>query len=299
MTPDRPRELIHAVWEAGHALAALNVNNMETVQAVIAAAEDAGSPVILQISPGAIAYAGYETITALVISEAKRASIPAFVHLDHCQDPALVRTAMAGGFTSVMFDGSTLPYEENVAITAALVLEAHERGIAVEGELGVIGGSESMTLDDARRSTTTPADAEAFVKATGVDILAPALGTVHRMPSDSVVIDLELLSSLSQAARRPLALHGASGIQRSQLPVVIASGVGKVNVSSRISRAFAAGVRGALAEREDHLDLRRYLGAGRDAVRQLAADYIELCGALAGEGSSAGRNWSSAVREPE
>lgn len=300
MMPRRPRQTVAGVVAGGGAIVAMNVNNMETVQAVVAAAEECASPVMLQISPGAIEYAGYETITSLARSAAERASVPVLIHLDHCRDPEVVRAAIADGFSSVMFDGSVLPFDENVETTAELVRLAHSRHTIVEAELGMIGGSESSTIDDARRATTLPADAARFVDSTDVDFLAPALGSLHRMPDDSVTLDVSVIASLAAAARRPLALHGGSGVVRGQLRALITAGVGKVNISSRVGRAFATGIQAVWDADSTMLDLRRYLGAGRDEVRRLAVDYLTTCSAE--QGMLAGRatqSWSSQITEAE
>lgn len=297
MKVDNPRALIAEVRLSGRALAAFNVNNMETIQAVLAAAEGAESPVMLQVSPGAIEYAGYEAITTLAFSEASRASVPVFVHLDHCRDADLVHRAIDDGFTSVMFDGSALPVERNVEITQQVVVAAHSVGVAVEAELGTIGGSESMTLEEARASVTTPAEARDFVAATGVDILAPAIGTLHRMPNDSVALDLSLITSLAEATDRPLALHGGSGVQRKLLTALIRAGITKVNISSRVGRAFADGILTTWESEPEQRDLRRYLGAGRRQVELVAGEYLALCG---WKGTADRRaEWSGAAREVE
>lgn len=299
MRPDAAGFLASA-REARYALPAFNVNNMETIQGVVAAAEAAASPVILQVSPGAIAYAGYETIRDLAFAAADRSSVPVLVHLDHCRDPAVVRRALADGFTSVMFDGSSLAAGENASLTRALVEEAHAVGAILEGELGAIGGSEDSTLDEARRTVATPSEVAAFASATGVDILAPALGTLHRMPDDSVELDLPLLASLAAAAGRPLALHGGSGVARAQLPAAVAAGVGKVNISSRVGRALADGILSELDSPSGPVDLRRYLGAGRDAVRGLGIEYMELCGSAGRAAPTAARGeWTASIGEPE
>lgn len=298
MKVDNPRALIDEVRRSGRALAAFNVNNMETSQAVVAAAEAAGSPVMLQVSPGAIEYAGYHAITAIVFSESIRASVPVFVHLDHCRDADLVRRAIEDGFASVMFDGSFLPLERNVEITRQLVVAAHSAGVAVEGEIGTIGGSESMTLEEARACVTTPAEAREFVAATDVDILAPAIGGLHRMPNDSIALDLPLISSIAEATDRPLALHGGSGVQRNLLASLIRAGITKINISSRVGRAFADGILTTWESEPEQRDLRRYLGAGRRQVEQLVREYLALCGWEDGTTHQRAA-WSGAAREAE
>jgi ketose-bisphosphate aldolase len=291
-------DVLRDAFEAGYAVPAINVANMETAQAVLRAADEAGSPIMLQISPGAIAYAGYDSIREIAFAEADRASAPVVVHLDHCREPEIVRQALADGFGSVMFDGSRLSWDENVAVTRAIVAQAAAAGAAVEGELGIIGGSEDMTLADAQAMLTSPAEAAAFVAATGIHVLAAAIGTLHRMPDDSVELDATAVRAISHACGRPLALHGGSGVQRSQLPQLVECGIGKVNVSSRVSRAMAAGIRLAWATDAGQGDLRRYLGSGRDEVRRLAEDYMQLCGSA---GRSANRELEPVdlIDEPE
>lgn len=258
------------------AFAAFNVSNLETTQAVLAAAEEARAPVILQLSPGAIAYAGYGTLMRLVFHAAEQAAVPVLVHLDHCRERDLVIRAIDDGFGSVMFDGSRLPFEDNVRTTLEIVGRARRAGVAVEAELGVIGGIEDTTPERANDERTTPEEARRFVEATDVDLLAPALGSVHRMPDDAVSLDIAHLARVAAAAGRPLALHGGSGVARQDLGAAIEAGVGKVNISSRVSRALAAGIRATWEESPGELDLRRYLGAGREAVRRLAIEYFGL-----------------------
>lgn len=271
------RALFAAAREGGYAIAAFNVSNLETAQAVLAAAEESSAPVILQVSPGAIAYAGYRPLTRLMMDLAGEALVPVVVHLDHCREPAVVERAIDDGYDSVMFDGSRLELEANLRSTVRLVELARRRaGVAVEAELGVIGGSED-TDPSIGVPTVRPEDAAAFASATGIDVIAPALGNLHRMPDDSTRLDAGLVRAIAEATRLPIALHGASGIARDQLPELVAAGIGKVNISSRVSRALAAGIRESWAA-EDGGDLRRFLGAGRDRVREMALEYIRLTG---------------------
>ena len=293
-----PRRMIAAAREGRWALAAFNVNNMETAQAIVGAAEDAGTPVMLQISPGAIDFAGYDAITGIAFGEAERASVPVFVHLDHCRDPKLVRRAVDDGFSSVMYDGSALPFDENVAATVAVVKVAHARGIAVEAELGSIGGSESTNIAEALDHLTDPEEAATFVRLTGIDMLAPAIGTLHRMPNESVALDQDRIALMASTTGCALALHGGSGVRKEELRSAIAAGVTKLNISSRIGRAFAEGIRRTWEEDPEQVDLRRYLGAGRTSVQALAADYIGLCGAPS-TGDHGRRAWSADTEEPE
>jgi ketose-bisphosphate aldolase len=237
----------------------------------------------------------------LAMDLAADAAVPVLVHLDHCRDPEVVARALTDGYDSVMFDGSRLELDENIRITTELVARARRRtGVAVEAELGMIGGSEDTDPAAAMRAVTRADDAAAFVSATGIDILAAALGNLHRMPDDSTRLDEDRVRAIADAAGVPLALHGASGIDRGQLPALIAAGVAKVNVSSRVTRALAAGIREAWATDPDALDLRRFLGEGRSHVRDMAAGYFKLLGSEgAGTGEAASAGWSASLDEVE
>lgn len=291
--------LIGSAFTAGYALPAINVANLETTQAVVRAAEGRGSPVMLQISPGAIAYAGYEAMLDLALGEASRTAVPVLVHLDHCREPDTIRRALADGFSSVMFDGSRLEYDENVRLTREIVAEARPLGVAVEAELGYIGGSEDTTLTEARAAATSAEDAASFVAATGIDVLAPAIGSLHRMPEDSVELDIATVQRIAAACGRPLALHGGSGVKRSQLPALIAAGVVKVNISSGVSRALAAGIQQSWQGEAAELDLRRFMAAGRDAVQKVVEQYMDLCGSAGRAGMATQEARRDELDEPE
>ena len=170
----------------------------------------------MQLSPGAIAYAGYGPLTRLVMDLAEAATTPVVVHLDHCREPAIVAQAIEDGFDSVMFDGSRLTFEDNVEATCRLVelARARDPGIAFEAELGLIGGREDTTAGAAVAARTTPDEAARFVAATDIDVIAPNLGNLHRMPDDSTELDLEQIRAIALATDRPIALHGGSGIDR-------------------------------------------------------------------------------------
>lgn len=302
MTRVKGGDLIQQAYSGQFAIPAFNISNMETGQGVLTAAEESRAPVFIQLSPGAIAYAGYETLSTLAFELAERASVPVIVHLDHCRDVEVVERALADGFGSVMFDGSRLPFEENVRLTRRVLDRAADSGASVEGEIGVIGGVADSSPEDARRLAAAPEEAARFVAECPVDVLAPAVGTLHGMPDDAVELDLALIENIARAAGRPLALHGGSGVARSQLRAAIDAGVVKVNVSSRVSRAMAAGIRACWADDPTQLDLRRFLAAGRDRVAAMAAEYFELTGSrgIAGtaEHAAEARNWA-AVADPD
>lgn len=290
--------LVERARAGSFAIAAFNASNLETTQGIIRGAEASASPVILQLSPGALAYAGYLPLTRLVFAAAEDATVEVAVHLDHCRDLAVIERALGDGFGSVMFDGSLLDDAANAETTARVIgwaARATARGTAVrpavEGELGVIAGSESTDLETARAGRADPERCRWFVAATGVDILAPAIGNVHRMPDDSVELDLDHLAAVFAAATVPLALHGGSGVVRGELGGAIAAGIAKVNLSSRVGQALATGIREHWATEPDDRDLRRYLGRGRDAVESLAREYFALTG-------SAGRSTLRGATSP-
>lgn len=287
MTRASGKEWPRLAGEDGFAIPAFNISNLESAQGVLAAAEAANAPLYLQISPGAIAYAGYETLTHLAFDLADLASVPAIVHLDHCRDPELIRRAIADGYGSVMFDGSRLAFEENVRETRLVLQWAATTETGVEAELGVIGGREDSTLEAARLNATSPAQAARFVDQCPVDVLAPAVGTLHRMPDDSVELDVALIGAIAEACGRPLALHGGSGIAPTVLAAAIAAGVAKINISSRVGRALASGICSVWAAEPDELDPRRFLGAGRDAVAAMAGEYFAVTGAAGRAGRAA------------
>ena len=190
---------------SGTGLGAFNVFGIEHAEALTAAAEAAGTPVVLQISQNAVRYHGaLAPIGLATLALARTGTVPMVVHLDHATDASLVDEAVALGFGSVMFDASTMPYAENVATTAAMVRRCHDRGLDVEAELGEVGGKDGVHRSGVR---TRPDEAGAFVEATGVDALAVAVGTSHAMTERQVALDLELISQLRAAVPVPLVLR--------------------------------------------------------------------------------------------
>jgi ketose-bisphosphate aldolase len=281
------------------ALAAFNVFNLESLQAVVHAAEQSEAPVVVQVSPGAIDYAGLETLAAIAVRIADETQVPVAVHLDHCRDLDTLARAIDLGFGSVMFDGSALGFDENVRGTQRALELASATGAAVEAELGVIGGWEGSSLPKARAGATTPDEVSAFIRECPVDVLAPALGTLHRMPDEATDLDIDLVRRIASSAGVPLALHGGSGVVRASIPAAIRAGVAKVNLSSGVSRAFAAGIRDFWSVRPDEVDARRFLGAGRERVLSMAVDYFRLTGSAGRASTSRAVAAFRPVVEPE
>lgn len=257
-------EIIHAAAAAGRGVGAFNVIQLEHAEAMVAGAEAAGAPVILQISENAVKYHGaLEPITVGTLAVARAASVPVGVHLDHATSPELVFEAIELGIRSVMFDASALPYEENVAATAEVVKKCHELGVFVEAELGEVGGKDGVHALGAR---TKPEEARKFVAATGVDALAIAVGTSHAMLEKTAMLDFDLIAANRAAAGVPLVLHGSSGVPDKDLTHAVEVGMTKINIATALNQAFTNAVRTYLAENPNVVDTRKYLTPARDAV---------------------------------
>ncbi|MEU6279251.1 class II fructose-bisphosphate aldolase [Streptomyces sp. NPDC047028] len=256
---------------------AFNVVQIEHAQAIVAGAERAGLPVVLQISENTARYhGGLAPIGLASLALARGSAVPVSVHLDHAESEDLVHEAVRLGFTSVMFDASKSPYEENLAATRKVVAYCHEAGVWVEAELGEVGGKDGAHAPGVR---TDPEEARAFVQATGVDALAVAVGSSHAMLTRDAVLDLGLIASLRTAVDVPLVLHGSSGVGDEDLARAVAAGMTKVNISTHLNKIFTAEVRARLTAAPEVADPRTYLGPARDAV---AAEVARLLGVLAG-----------------
>jgi len=274
MTLAPTRQLMQDVCARGVGQGAFNVLHLETAEGLVAGAEDAGLPVILQISQNCVKYHGaLEPVALATLSVARRANVPVAVHLDHAEDEELVIQAVELGFGSVMFDGARLPYTQNVAVTARVTREAHRRGVYVEAELGEIGGKDGAHAPGVR---TDPTDAARFVQETGVDALAVAVGSSHAMTQRTAALDLALIGDLHRALDVPLVLHGSSGVADQQIVDAIAAGMRKINVSTHLNAQFTRGVRAALQGDPALVDSRRYLAAGRAGLVPEVARMLSL-----------------------
>jgi ketose-bisphosphate aldolase len=273
MTLADPRPLLAAAKAGGYAVGAFNVILLEHAEAIVSGAEQAGLPVILQISENTAGFHGsLAGVGSAALAIAHAASVPVVVHLDHAEDERLVHQAVDLGFTSVMFDGASLPYEDNQARTAAVAQHCHP-AVAVEAELGEVGGKDGAHAPGVR---TDPAEAAAFVAATGVDSLAVAVGTSHAMADRSAVVDLALVRELFTAVPVPLVLHGSSGVDDDGLVLAVRAGMTKVNIATRLNQVLTSAVRQVLAADESVTDPRKYLGPARAAVADEVALLLRL-----------------------
>ena len=283
-------------YKGGYAVGAFNVNNMEIIQGIVGAAKKLNAPVILQCSKGARDYAGLTYITKMVEAACADTDIPIALHLDHGPDFETCKQCIDGGFTSVMIDGSSFPYEENIAVTKKVVEYAHAHGVVVEGELGTLAGVEDdVVVEEGNESYTKPEEVEDFVKRTGVDSLAIAIGTSHGAykfkPGQKPQLRFDILEEVSKRLPGfPIVLHGASsvmpeyvkminefggsmpdaiGIPEEMLRQAASMAVCKINVDSDLRLALTATIRKHFAENPSHFDPRQYLKPARAAIQDV------------------------------
>ncbi|NED86123.1 class II fructose-bisphosphate aldolase [Streptomyces sp. SID11233] len=274
-------ELVSAAQAQGRGIAAFNVITLEHAEAIATGAERAGAPAILQISENAVKFHGgrLSAIAAAAAAVARTSAVPLALHLDHVESVDLLHQAHDEGFGSVMFDASKLSYAENVRATAEAVAWGHERGIWIEAELGKVGGKEGEAPLDAHAPgvRTDPAEAAAYVAATGVDALAVAVGSSHAMTERTAALDHELIGRLRDAVPVPLVLHGSSGVPDDEIrQAVAASGMVKINVGTALNTAFTGAVRSYLAENTTGVDPRKYIAPGREAMAATVAGFLGL-----------------------
>jgi fructose-bisphosphate aldolase, class II len=264
MTAAAMSEIVGPASAAGRGVGAFNIVGIEHAEAIVAGAEAAGAPVVLQISQNCVVYHGaLEPVASAALAVARAAAVPVAVHLDHATGEDLVREAAAVGLGSVMYDASGLPYPDNVAATARIARWCHERGMWTEAEIGEIGGKDGV---HSARARTRPDQAAAYAAATGVDALAVAVGSSHAMLTRDAVLDLDLIASIHRAVPVPLVLHGSSGVPDAGLAAAVTAGMTKINIATQLNKAFTAAVRACLAADPVLVDPRRYGAAAREAV---------------------------------
>ncbi len=262
-----------------YAVGAFNCNNMEIIQAIIAAAEAEQSPVIVQASQGAIKYAGIDYIVAMTRLAAESSRIPVALHLDHGTSYEQARLCIDRGFSSVMVDGSKLSVADNIALVNKVLADARPLGITVEGELGKITGTEDdIFVSDKESMYTEPEEARYFVAQTGVDALAVAIGTAHGQYKGVPKLDLERLEAIYQLVDTPIVLHGSSGVPDEAIRAAIARGVAKVNIDTNIREAFMAAAKAVITKNPDELDPRKMLGPAREAATAIIRQKIQVFG---------------------
>jgi len=295
------KEMFKKAYEGGYAVGAFNVNNMEIIQGIVEAANELKSPIILQVSAGARKYAKHNYLIKLVEAALLESDIPIALHLDHGDDFEICKACIDGGFSSVMIDGSKHTFEENIRLTKQVVDYAHAHGVTVEGELGKLAGIEDavhVNAEDA--SYTNPNEVEEFVKRTGVDSLAIAIGTSHGAfkfkPGTKPMLRFDILQEIERRLPGfPIVLHGASSVSQEYVKIIQANGgqlqdaigipeemlreaaksaVCKINIDSDLRLAMTAGIREVFVAHPDYFDPRQYLTVGRKNVKDVVAHKI-------------------------
>ena len=266
------RELYKYAQEKEVAIGAFNTNNLEVTQAIVSAANDLKLPLIIQTTPSAIEYAGLSEIFGIIKSLIDESTVPMVAHLDHAKDLGVINQCLDAGYRSVMYDGSDLLFENNVAETKKIVDIAHKYGALVEAEIGVVGrGEEGREV--VRQKLTSVDEAVNFVKLTDVDSLAVSIGNIHGAP-EGESIDIELLKKINEAVDIPLVLHGASGLKPSLIKEAIKNGIRKINIDTQIRQAFKIGIQESIDDPDK--DLRDYLSEAKDGVKAVVSKYLRL-----------------------
>lgn len=269
--------MLRDAQEGRYAVPAVNVENMEMALAAMEAAEERRSPIILQTTPTTVAYGGAQAYAALVRRRAEASPVPVSLHLDHGNSLSLLRDAAAAGYSSLMIDGSKLPFEENTDLTRRAVSIARRWGLPLEAELGRLGGKEDAVVL-AESSYTDPEMAAAFAERTGLSSLAVSIGTAHGIYKGVPRIDLERLEQIRSRTAVPLVLHGSSGLEGRVVRDCIARGICKVNFATDLRLVYSAAVKRYLREQPDAFDPKSYSSEGWQAVRRRVAEIIDLCG---------------------
>lgn len=272
------KNILKEAQEGHYAIGAFNVENMEMVMAVISAAEEMNAPVIMQTTPSTVKYAGLDYFLANAKVAASRAKVPVVMHLDHGSSFELAAQALRAGYTSIMIDGSHSDFESNIEISKAVVDMCKPSGVAVEAELGKVGGKEDDLDGGDGDLYTDPLEAKEFVERTGVDSLAIAIGTAHGMYKGEPKLDLERLSEIRKVVSVPLVLHGGSGIPDWKVQEAIKRGICKVNYATELRIAYTHGVNTYLKENPDTIDPKKYNKAGIDEVKKFVIEKIKVCG---------------------
>ncbi|HDQ73524.1 MAG TPA: class II fructose-1,6-bisphosphate aldolase [Chloroflexi bacterium] len=276
------KELLLDAQKGGYAVGAFNTNNLEITHAIFQAAEALDAPILVQLSSGALKYAGIEFLPQIIRTHARLSTIPAAMHLDHGPDFETVMRCLRYGFTSIMRDASKHPFDENVAEIRRVVEAAHAVGVPVEAELGrLVGVEDHVVVSEREAAMTDPDQAAEFIQATGCDFLAVAIGNAHGFYKGEPKLDFDRLQAIRDQVDVPLVLHGASGIPDHQIRTAIELGICKINIDTEIRHAFAETVRRFQAENPEQIDPRKILGPAIEAMQAVVERKIALFSAQA------------------
>lgn len=271
------KQMLLDAQKGNYAVGAFNVENMEMVMAVMEAAEELKSPVIMQTTPSTVKYAGLDFFLANVKAAAERASVPVAMHLDHGSSFELAMQAYRTGYTSIMIDGSHGSFEENIAVSKAVADACTPSGIPVEAELGKVGGKEDDLDGGDDNPYTDPDQAVEFVKRTGITSLAVAIGTAHGVYKGEPKLDLDRLSEIREVVDIPLVLHGTSGVPDETVTECVNRGICKVNYATDLRIAFTKGVSEVFSENLDVIDPKKYNACGKERVKEYVMSKMKVC----------------------
>lgn len=274
-------DLMFQARKGGYAVGAFNTNNLEITQAIFKAAKDEKSPIILAVSPSAMKYAGPRNIVAMARIATEETGVPVSVHLDHGTEFEHLVSAIQAGFSSIMYDGSKHPYEENVRLTKEAVKLGHAVGISVEGELGrLVGTEDHITVSEREASMTQPEQALDYVEQTGIDALAVSIGNAHGWYKGKPELDFKRLEEIGKRVgdKALLVLHGASGIPDEDIRTAVSLGITKINIDTETRDAFKRGVDGFMKENPDVIDPRKFLKPAIDEMYKIVHGKIKLFG---------------------
>jgi fructose-bisphosphate aldolase, class II len=271
------RELLLDAQKNRYAVGAFNTNNLEITHAIVRAAEAKRSPVLVQISAGALKYAGVDYLPMIVAKAAQLATVPIAIHLDHGPSFESVMTCLRAGFTSIMRDASKLPYDENVAEVRKVVEACHAVGVPVEAEIGRIGGAEEhVVVSDREATMSDPDECARFVEDAGFDFLAVAIGNAHGFYKGDPKLDFDRLDAIRERVSVPLVLHGASGIPDAQITRAVEAGICKINIDTEVRNAFIRTMQAYTAEHPDQIDPRKVFAPCIDAMQAVVEHKIDI-----------------------
>jgi fructose-bisphosphate aldolase class II len=274
------KDMLKKALKKGYAVGQFNINNLEWTQAILNAAEEEKSPVILGVSEGAARYmGGFKVVTAIVkaLIEESKITVPVAIHLDHGSSFEKCKVAIDAGFTSVMIDASHSPFEENVEVTKQVVEYAHKRGVSVEAELGTVGGQEDDVVAEGV-IYADPKECQELVKQTRIDCLAPALGSVHGPYKGEPKLGFKEMDEICKTIDLPLVLHGGTGIPTEQIQKAISLGTAKINVNTENQIAFTQVAREVLSNDREVYDPRKFIGPGREAIKETVIEKMRTFG---------------------
>ena len=273
------RQMLLNAQRDGYAVPAFNIHNLETLQVVVDTAVEMRSPVIIAGTPSTIEYAGAEYINAMAEVAAHKYDIPIAIHLDHFEDVDAIKRNIDIGFKSCMIDASKLEFEKNIAKVKEVVAYAHKFDATVEAELGKLGGQEDdLIVDEKDAMYTNPNDAAEFVKRTGIDSLAVAIGTAHGLYKGEPKLDFERLKEIRSKVEVPLVLHGASDVSDELVMKAISLGICKVNVATDLKIPFSGALKEYFNEHPEANDPRKYMTPGKEAMKKIVEHKIQVCG---------------------